>query len=81
MGELYRNDDRQEILHHSLTYIAMRESDEINEFRCEDFQRDSTVSPLLNLVRNAVADLDSMNTQMEKKTSSTGAPFNRKLPY
>ncbi len=67
MGELYRNDDRQEILHHSLTYIAMRESDEINEFRCEDFQRDSTVSPLLNLVRNAVADLDSMNTQMEKK--------------
>ncbi|UPR47273.1 EAL domain-containing protein [Vibrio cyclitrophicus] len=67
MGELYRNEDRQEILHHSLTYIAMRESDEIKEFRCEDFQCGSTVSPLLNLVRNAVADLDSMNTQMEKK--------------
>ena len=68
MGELYRNDDRQEVLHHhSRTYIAMRESDEINEFRCENSPRESTVSPLLNLVRNAVADLDSMNTQMEKK--------------
>ncbi|CAH7185357.1 Cyclic di-GMP phosphodiesterase CdpA [Vibrio chagasii] len=67
MGELYRTEERQDILHHSLTYIAMRESDEINEFRCEDFKCDSTVSPLLNLVRNAVADLDSMNTQMEKK--------------
>ncbi|MCF7506730.1 EAL domain-containing protein [Vibrio sp. L3-7] len=67
MGELYRNEDRQDILHHSLTYIAMRESDEIDEFRCDDFNCGSTVSPLLNLVRNAVADLDSMNTQMEKK--------------
>ncbi|MEC7940947.1 MAG: EAL domain-containing protein [Pseudomonadota bacterium] len=67
MGELYRTEERQDILHHSLTYIAMRESDEVNEFRCEDFKCDSTVSPLLNLVRNAVADLDSMNTQMEKK--------------
>ena len=67
MGELYRNEDRQDILHHSLTYIAMRESDEIDEFRCDDFHCDSTVSPLLNLVRNAVADLDSINTQMEKK--------------
>ncbi|MDA0145885.1 EAL domain-containing protein [Vibrio toranzoniae] len=67
MGELYRNEDRQEILHHSLTYIAMRESDEIKEFHSEDFQCGSTVSPLLNLVRNAVADLDSVNTQMEKK--------------
>ncbi|MEZ8269181.1 bifunctional diguanylate cyclase/phosphodiesterase [Vibrio cyclitrophicus] len=67
MGELYRNEDRQEILHHSLTYIAMRESDEIDEFRCGGYQRDSTVSPLLNLVRNAVADLDSMNIQMEEK--------------
>ena len=37
MGELYRNEDRQDILHHSLTYIAMRESDEIDEFRCDDF--------------------------------------------
>jgi len=67
MGELYRTEERQDILHHSLTYIAMRESDKVNEFRCEDFKCDSTVSPLLNLVRNAVADLDSMNTQMEKK--------------
>ena len=67
MGELYRNEDRQDILHHSLTYIAMRESDEIDEFRCDDFHCDSTVSPLLNLVRNAVADLGSINTQMEKK--------------
>tara|TARA_Y100000588_G_scaffold376282_1_gene453873 strand:- start:2297 stop:4795 length:2499 start_codon:yes stop_codon:yes gene_type:complete len=67
MGELYRTEERQDILHHSLTYIAMRESDEINEFYADEFKCGSTVSPLLNLVRNAVADLDSMNTQMEKK--------------
>ena len=67
MGELYRTEERQDILHHSLTYIAMRESDEINEFHADEFKCGSTVSPLLNLVRNAVADLDSMNTQMEKK--------------
>lgn len=67
MGELYRTEERQDILHHSLTYIAMRESDEINEFHVDEFKCGSTVSPLLNLVRNAVADLDSMNTQMEKK--------------
>ena len=67
MGELYRTDTQQEILHHSLTYVAMRESHELIEYSRTDAHTDSMVSPLLNLVRNAVADLDQMNNQMEKK--------------
>ncbi|MFA0080012.1 EAL domain-containing protein [Vibrio artabrorum] len=67
MGELYRHGDHQDILHHNLTYIAMRESDEIKEFCNEEFQCASMMSPFLNLVKNAVADLDSMNTQMENR--------------
>ena len=67
MGELYYDNGKQEILHHSLTYLAIRESQDLREFYRSEQKSESTVSPLLNLVRNAVADLDQINAEMEKK--------------
>ncbi|MBW3698549.1 EAL domain-containing protein [Vibrio sp. T187] len=67
MGELSLQGNKQEILHHSLTYLALRESHELPEFNRLQLNTELTVSPLLNLVRNAIVDLDTMNAEMEHK--------------
>lgn len=65
MGELYHDGLQQEILHHSLTYLAMRESDEVTELKLPADDIDSTISPLFCLIRNAIADLDQVQSHME----------------
>ncbi|WP_394252740.1 EAL domain-containing protein [Vibrio profundi] len=67
MGELSLQGNTQEILHHSLTYLALRESHDLPEFNRFQLNSELTVSPLLNLVRNAIVDLDTMNSEMEQK--------------
>ncbi|CCN71298.1 EAL domain-containing protein [Vibrio nigripulchritudo] len=68
LGELYRDVNQQTIMHHSLTYLAMREHEVITNEVCEEratYQHH--VSPLFSLIRNAVADVDDMQTNMEQK--------------
>ncbi|CAH1567200.1 bifunctional diguanylate cyclase/phosphodiesterase [Vibrio rotiferianus] len=65
MGELHRNNGQQEILHHSLTYLALREGDEVASLSVLGDEVSSSISPLFSLIRNAISDLNEMNTHME----------------
>lgn len=68
MGELFRDDKTQMIMHHSLTYLAMRET-ALEKPALEHMKRHQphSVSPLFSLIRNAIADVDEMNNNMEQK--------------
>lgn len=67
MGELYRSEQKQEILHHSMTYLAMRESSVIAKMTKFVPQNEHVISPLFSLIRNVISDLDTMNARMEYK--------------
>ncbi|MCV5900606.1 hypothetical protein OFN63_31410, partial [Escherichia coli] len=53
-----------EILHHSLTYLAMREGDEVQSLNLPKPQVSASISPLFSLIRNAIGDLNHMNAHM-----------------
>ncbi|MDW6002580.1 bifunctional diguanylate cyclase/phosphodiesterase [Vibrio mangrovi] len=64
MGEFFR----QKIMHHSMTFLALREGD------CPPARRSrvdahylGSVSPLFSLIRNSFLDLDEMNLNMANK--------------
>lgn len=68
MGELYRDEKTQLIMHHSLTYLAMREvALEQPVPQGKPRAHHHSVSPLFSLIRNAIADVDEMNNNMEQK--------------
>ncbi|WED21778.1 EAL domain-containing protein [Vibrio sp. JC009] len=65
-AELCRT-NQQYILHHSLTYLALREGEpDVNrvERSKQDTKRDK-ISPLFSLIHNAIADADKMHSSME----------------
>ncbi len=67
LGEFYRDVNHQTIMHHSLTYLAMREHEIVREqdpIPREYFRHQ--ISPLFSLIRNAIADVDDMQANMEK---------------
>lgn len=64
MGELYGENHQQEILHHSLTYLAMREGDEVTALNMPQQEVSTSISPLFSLIRNAIGDLNNMNAHM-----------------
>ncbi|MCG7498887.1 EAL domain-containing protein [Vibrio sp. Of7-15] len=70
MAELFRHPDRQRVLHHSLTYLALRESTQVDSHHKVTVQNHQhALTPLFSLIRNSLADLDAMTMQMEKKLS------------
>lgn len=70
MGEICRDEDRQRILHHSMTFMALREG-EIAELGQEPMVSHSSymgaVSPLFSLIRNSLLDLDEHNQSMARQ--------------
>ncbi len=66
MGELYQENGQQRILHHSLTYLALREG-EGKVVLPLDTQPATNISPLFSLIRNALLDVDDMNNSMASK--------------
>jgi EAL domain-containing protein (putative c-di-GMP-specific phosphodiesterase class I)/GGDEF domain-containing protein len=66
MGELHQEDGQQRILHHSLTYLAIREG-EGKAVLPLDTQPATNISPLFSLIRNALLDVDDMNNSMASK--------------
>ena len=65
-GELCRGENQQKIMHHSLTFMAMREGDipaGRNPAPIPDSQ--GHISPLFSLIRNAINDVDHMQKNME----------------
>lgn len=70
MGEICRLDDKQRILHHSLTYLALREGN--CEFQSQPSNRTTqryaqSVSPIFSLIRNSLLDLDKRNHSMAEQ--------------
>lgn len=70
MGEYFRAHNQQ-ILHHSLTYLALRESeDSVVDTSFSHAPRSHNLTPLFSLIKNSIQDLDSMTFEMEKKISA-----------
>lgn len=68
MGELCYEDDSQRILHHSLTYLALREGPAENVVRSLPYyNHTNSISPLFSLIRNSILDVDIMNKNMMQK--------------
>lgn len=67
MGEFFRS-HKQLILHHSLTYLALRESvaETINSGFAPS-PREHNLTPLFSLIKNSIQDVDQMTSEMEKK--------------
>lgn len=69
MGEFHRAHNQQ-ILHHSLTYLALSESQDViidNHF--SHTPRSHNLTPLFSLIKNSIHDLDTMTLEMEQKIS------------
>ncbi|WP_117236426.1 EAL domain-containing protein [Vibrio maerlii] len=73
MGEFFQTDNRQEILHHSMTYLALREGDEAIcpaalEESLQSVSKDQgSLSLLFTLIRKSIADLNANNAAMESR--------------
>ncbi|WP_281630799.1 EAL domain-containing protein [Vibrio sp. St2] len=64
MGELYRN-EQQEVLHHSMTYVALSEND--RQPLQHQLQEEYPISPLFHLIRHSIEELDETRKQIEEK--------------
>ncbi|KIE19157.1 hypothetical protein SE23_19360 [Vibrio sinaloensis] len=70
MGELFKEECTQSILHHSMTLVAMREGEATSAAPQPEFQLTSPVSPLFSMIRNSFIDLEIDNQLMQKKVDS-----------
>lgn len=68
LGELYR-DQQQQILHHSMTYLALSEDDQRPALTSAPSDAFS-VSPLFHLIRYSIAELDQTRLEMEQKLAA-----------
>lgn len=69
-GELWFDGEQQQLLHHSMTYLALREGNPSNDESMNllaQTRQDIVVAPLFNLIRNTLLDLDEMNQNLEHK--------------
>ncbi len=67
-GELMHDGIRQRVLHHSMTYVALREGDVAKPSSYEQEKNSNNIiEPIFSLIRNAFSDLDIMNRDLEQK--------------
>lgn len=66
-GEICRDRTRQTILHHSMTYLAIKEKFSESESDKIYLDKSHTISPLFSLIRNAITDVDMMHSELEEK--------------
>lgn len=64
-GELFNDGSGNRIHHHSLTYIALRESQDVTEIKKPIKPTSSAMSPLFHLVRNALDDVKRQSVHLE----------------
>lgn len=70
MGELYKEQQQQRVLHHSLTLLAMREGEAKQDIVLPNVDASSTMSPLFSMIRNSFSDLENYNQIMQDKIES-----------
>lgn len=66
MGELYQ-DHQQDVLHHSMTYLALSESSHRPPLAIPEEAEEFPISPLFHLIRYSIDELDNTRIDMEKK--------------
>lgn len=67
-GELCRDAGSPKVMHHSLTYLAMREGDiPAGRSPAPVPENKNPISPLFSLIRNAINDIDAMQKTMEQQ--------------
>ncbi|MGY5651145.1 EAL domain-containing protein [Vibrio cincinnatiensis] len=67
-GELWHDGQLQRVLHHSMTYFALREGEPNPEVLPPfHYVRHDELAPLFSLIRNALDDLDEMNRDLSQK--------------
>ncbi|MDP5255716.1 MULTISPECIES: EAL domain-containing protein [unclassified Vibrio] len=64
-GELFNDGSGNRIHHHSLTYIALRESFDVTDIKKPIKPASSSMSPLFHLVRNALDDVKRQSLHLE----------------
>jgi EAL domain-containing protein (putative c-di-GMP-specific phosphodiesterase class I)/GGDEF domain-containing protein len=70
MGEICRLDDKQRVLHHSLTYLALREGEcapQQERLNASPQSYAKAVSPIFSLIRHSLLDLDERNHSMAEQ--------------
>ncbi|WP_165312589.1 bifunctional diguanylate cyclase/phosphodiesterase [Vibrio ziniensis] len=74
-GEMTRTGEHQQVLHHSMTYLALREGELQVAYQpsTRELDGDNVIAPLFCLIRNALADVDRMNHNLEQKIQSQAA--------
>ncbi len=79
MGEICREKNRQSVLHHSLTFIALREGAVQKDLKSlpEHSRYIGTVSPLFSLIHNSVLDLDEHNQKMARQITQQATLLTR----
>lgn len=67
-GEFCRA-SKQKILHHSLTYLALREGEAIyrSSASVSPYVNRDKITPLFSLIHNAISDVDKMQKSMEQR--------------
>lgn len=66
-GEVCRAENGQTILHHSMTYLALREGKATPAQNPAKPEESHSISPLFSLIRNAISDADSMHNELEAR--------------
>ncbi|MCG9784991.1 EAL domain-containing protein [Vibrio brasiliensis] len=65
LGEFYRS-DRQQTLHHSMTYVALSEDDSRRAITLQG-EDEFSVSPLFHLIRHSIDELNQIRQGVEQK--------------
>lgn len=68
MGEFFRS-HQQNIIHHSLTYLALSESKNTSSMlnTVSPISRIHNLTPLFSLIKNSIQDVDKMTSELEDK--------------
>ena len=69
MGEFWHDGSHQRVMHHSMTYLALREGD-VQPHSDKQFlsaPSRGVTAPLFSLIRNAFSDIDMLNKGLEQK--------------
>lgn len=88
MGELFQSESQQEILHHSMTYLGLKEDNERSRYPLDSERKNrcinnshATLSPLFTLIRKSISDLNQQNTMMENKLDTQAARIVKSYRY
>ena len=68
MGEFWHDGSKQRVMHHSMSYVSIREGEcELQQEPARYVANKGVTAPLFSLIRNAFDDVDLLNRNLEQK--------------